>query len=50
VTNNKKKEEELDRLLIVLSKPLTGLILSVLLGIDPRGTQSNLSEKKTTSP
>jgi hypothetical protein len=45
VNKNELTEEELDKLLLVLSKPLTRLILSVLAGIDPDCIQNNLSEQ-----
>lgn len=39
-----KTEEELDRLLEVLSKPLTRLILTVLSGVDPDFSTYSVSE------
>ena len=35
VNEHEPKEEELDKLLLLLSQPLTRLILSVLAGLDP---------------
>jgi hypothetical protein len=35
VSSENHEERELDRLLLVLSQPLTRLILSVLAGVDP---------------
>lgn len=36
MTSENQKERELDKLLLLLSQPLTRLILSVLAGLDPR--------------
>jgi hypothetical protein len=48
MNQHKQTEEELDKLLLVLSKPLTRLILSVLIGKDP-GRIENKSSTKTKS-
>jgi hypothetical protein len=46
VNKNEQTEEELDELLLILSKPLTRLILTVLSGIDPSCSQYRVSEQE----
>jgi hypothetical protein len=49
VNKDEQKEEELDKLLLVLSNPLTRLILSVLSGKDPSPVRHKLSERTKSS-
>ncbi|MHA1936649.1 MAG: hypothetical protein ACXACD_07150 [Candidatus Thorarchaeota archaeon] len=49
VNKDEQTEEELDKLLLLLSKPLTRLILSVLDGKDPDRVQNKLSRRTGSS-
>jgi hypothetical protein len=49
VNKNEQTEEELDELLLVLSKPLTRLVLAILSGIDPGCSQYSVSEQEESS-
>ncbi|MFW9845671.1 MAG: hypothetical protein ACFFD6_02900 [Candidatus Thorarchaeota archaeon] len=49
MNKHEQAEAELDKLLLVLSKPLTRLILSILSGKDPGLAQNRLSERVDSS-
>jgi hypothetical protein len=49
VKSEEQREKELDKLLLLLSKPLTRLILSVLDGKDPGRVQNKLSRRTGSS-
>jgi len=49
VNKREQTEDELDKLLLLLSKPLTRLILSVLTGKDPCFSRNKTSERIESS-
>ncbi|MFW9962474.1 MAG: hypothetical protein ACFFCX_02860 [Candidatus Sifarchaeia archaeon] len=49
VNRENQKEREIDKILLLMSQPLTRLILSVLAGLDPGRIPNNLFDQRNSS-